>query len=337
MPRTSVAALLLCAVLLVAAPAHAAEEIVLTQPVDSLSFFPIYVARSLGYFQDEGINLRMVSSAGGGPHIQAVLSGRAQFTASPGSYQLNALKTGQKLIGVVNLLHRNVIGVVIRKDVAKRLEITETTPFEERIKKLKGVTLGMTRAGALTDNMAVQLVKMAGYDPGKDVRIIGVGGATAMVAALESGKIDAMFISTPHPERAIGDGVGTWLVNNAKGDNPRLREFMMSALMTTPEYADQRPDVVRKMVRAVKRALTYIAEKPLDDVVKTVEPFFGARVKPMLLWSAVETVKAATAVDGTMSQEAVDATVRLLHDAGKEMPDYTLKDVFTDRFLKEVK
>lgn len=337
MAGTRVAAMVLAAACVVAAPTHAAEEIVLTQPVDSLSFFPIYVARSLGYFQDEGIALRMVSSAGGGPHIQAVLSGRAQFTASPGSYQLNALKSGQKLIGVVNLLHRNVIGVVIHTDVARRLEITDSTPFEERIKKLKGLTLGMTRAGALTDNMAVQLVKMAGYDPSKDVRIIGIGGETAMVAALESGKIDVMFISTPHPERAIGDGVGTWLVNNAKGDNPRLREFMMAVLMTTPEYADQHPQVVRKMVRAVRRALTYIGEKPLDDIVKTVEPFFGARVKPALLRSAVETVKAATAVDGTMNEEAVDATVRLLHDAGKDMPDYTLKDVFTDRFLTEGK
>lgn len=319
------------------APAFGAQEIVLTQPVDSLSFFPVYVARTLGYFKDEGINLRVLSSAGGGPHIQAVLAGQAQFTASPGTYQLNALKTGQKLIGVINLLHRNIIGVVIHKDVARRLSITETTPFEEKIKKLKGLTIGITRAGALTDNMAYQLVKMAGYQPGKDVRIVGVGGASAIVPALENRRIDIMLISTPHPERAIGEGFGMWFVNNAKGENPRLKEFMMSALMVTPEYIQAHPEVVRKMVEALKRSLDYIHAHSTDDVVKTVEPFFGSRVKPALLRSAVATVQAATAVDGSMSEEAVGTTVRLLQEAGKDIPNYTLKDVFTDQFLRKHK
>lgn len=326
---------LLAAVLAGAGPAPAAEEILLTQPVDSLTFFPIYVGRTLKYFEDEGIDLRVLSSAGGGPHIQAVLSGKAQFTASPGTYQINALKTGQKLVGVIDLLNRNIIGVVINKEVAARIGVTENAPFEEKLKKLKGLTLGMTRAGALTDNMAHQLVKMAGYEAGKDVRIIGVGGASAIVPALENRKIDIMLISTPHPERAIGEGFGMWFVNNAKGENPRLRVFMMSTLMTTPEYIEKHPQTVRKMVRAVKRSLEYIHTHSVDDIVKTVEPFFGKRVKPALLRASVETVKAATVKDGLMTEEAVKTTVALLKEAGKDIPNYTLKDVFTDRFVKE--
>ncbi len=337
MRRASLLILAFSAILAFASPAAGGEAIVLTQPVDSLSFFPVYVARTLKYFEDEGIDLRVLSSAGGGPHIQAVLAGRAQFTASPGTYQLNALKSGQTLIGVIDLLHRNVIGAVIHKDVAKKLGITETTPFEEKIKKLKGLTLGVTRPGALTDNVARQLVKMAGYEPGKDVRILGVGGAATIVPALEHRKIDVMFISTPHPERAIGEGFGMWFVNNAKGENPRLREFMMASLMATPEYIQANPEVVRKMVRALKRALEYIHGHSVDEILTTVEPFFGARVTPALLRAAVETVKAATGIDGRMSEEAVAATVRLLREAGKDIPHYTVKDVFTDRFLKELK
>ncbi len=337
MRRACLLMMLLSAALAFVTPAFGAEEIVLTQPVDSLSFFPVYVARSLGYFKDEGINLRVLSSAGGGPHIQAVLAGKAQFTASPGTYQLNALKEGQKLIGVIDLLNRNVIGAVIHKDVAGRLGITEDTPFEEKIKKLKGLTLGITRPGALTDNVARQLVRMAGYEPGKDVRILGVGGASAIVPALENRKIDVMLISTPHPERAIGEGFGMWFVNNAKGENPRLREFMMTSLMATPEYIEANPELTRKMVRALKRSLAYIHSHSIDDIVKTVEPFFGDRVRPALLRSAVETVKAASVADGFMSEEAVRATVRLLRESGKDIPDYTVKDVFTDRFLREFK
>ncbi len=339
MMRRILSAVVMVAVtaLVVPRPARALEEIVITQPVDSLSFFPVYVARSLKYFEDEGLSVRVLSSAGGGPHLQAVLAGKAQFTASPGTYQLNALKEGQKLVGVIDLLNRCIIGVVINKDVAQRIGITESTPFDEKIKRLKGLNLGITRPGALTDNVARHLVKMAGYQPDKDVRILGVGGATSIVPALENRKIDVMFISTPHPERAIGGGFGMWLVNNAKGENPRLREFMMAELMTTPEYIAQHPQTVQKVVRAMKRSLDYIHGHSIDEIVKTVEPFFGARVKPDLLKASVETVKAATVRDGYLTEDEVVTTVQLLRESGKEMPSFTVKDVFTDRFLKELK
>lgn len=330
-------AVFLVTTLVAPVPARALAEIVITQPVDSLSFFPVYVARSLKYFEDEGLSVRVLSSAGGGPHLQAVLAGKAQFTASPGTYQLNALKEGQKLVGVIDLLNRCIIGGVINKDVAQRIGVTASMPFEEKIKRLKGLTFGITRPGALTDNVARQLVKMAGLQPDTDVRILGVGGATSIVPALEHGKIDVMFISTPHPERAIGAGFGAWLVNNAKGENPRLREFMMAELMTTPDYIAQHPETVTKAVRAMKRSLDYIHAHSIDDIVKTVEPFFGARVKPELLRASVETVKAATVRDGYLTDAEFATTLQLLRESGKPMPNFTVKDVFSDRFLKELK
>lgn len=315
------------------APARALEEVIITQPVDSLSFFPVYVARTLKYFEAEGLSPRVLSTSGGGPHLQAVLSGKAQFTASPGNYQLNALKSGQKLVGVVDLLNRCIIGVVMNKDTAKRVGLRDSMSFEQKIKLLKGLTLGITRPGALTDSMARQLLLMAGYKVGKDARILGVGGASTIVPALENHKIDVMFISTPHPERAIGGGFGVWLVNNAKGENPRLREFMMAELMTTPEYIESHAQTVQKVVRVMKRSLDYIHSHSTEDIVKTVEPFFGKRVKPPLLKASVETVKPATSRDGRLTEDELAATVRLLRESGRDIPDLKLKDVFTDRFL----
>lgn len=327
------AALAMVAALAVPAPARALDEIVITQPVDSLSFFPVYVARTLKYFEAEGLSPRVLSTSGGGPHLQAVLSGKAQFTASPGNYQLNALKSGQKLVGVVDLLNRCIIGVVMNKDTAQRVGLKDAMSFEQKIKLLKGLTLGITRPGALTDSMARQLLLMAGYKVGKDARILGVGGASSIVPALENHKIDVMFISTPHPERAIGGGFGVWLVNNAKGENPRLREFMMAELMTSPEYIKSHPQTVQKVVRVMKRSLDYIHGHSTEDIVKTVEPFFGKRVKPELLKASVETVKPATSRDGRLTEDELAATVRLLRESGREIPDLKVKDVFTERFL----
>jgi ABC-type nitrate/sulfonate/bicarbonate transport system substrate-binding protein len=111
----------------------------------------------------------------------------------------------------------------------------------------------------------------------------------------------------------------------------------MAELMTTPDYIAQHPETVQKVVRAMKRSLDYIHAHSTDDIVKTVEPFFGARVQPELLKASVETVKAATVRDGYLTDGEVATTVQLLRESGKQMPDFTVKDIFTDRFLKELK
>ena len=308
-------------------------RLTLTQPVDSLTFFQVYVGRTLGYFRDEGIALKVVATAGGGPHLQAVLAGQAQFTASPGTYQLNALKAGKRLVGVYDLLNRNIIGVVIHKAVAQRLGVTPTAPLAEKLEKLRGLTLGVTRPGALTYIMAEALIKRAGYVPNKDVRILAVGGGATIVPALQHRKVDVIFISTPHPERAIIGGFGQWFINNARGEDPSLDPFMMSTLMVTPQYANDHPQVVRKMVRALHRATQYILQHALEEVVRTVEPFFGDKLPPDILREAVRTVQAAVSHDGRMQPQAVQNTVRLMHGAGRLQRTFTLDDVFTDRFL----
>ncbi len=312
---------------------RAQQRLTLTQPVDSLTFFQVYVGRTLGYFGDEGIDLEVVATAGGGPHLQAVLANRAQFTASPGTYQLNALKAGKRLVGVYDLLKRNIIGVVIHKEVAQKIGLSPTTPFADKLARLKGLTLGVTRPGALTYIMAEALIKRAGYVPNQDVRILAVGGGATIVPALQNRKVDLILISTPHPERAIIGGFGQWFINNALGEDPSLDPFMMSTLMVSPAYAEAHPDVVRKMVRALYRATQYIQKHPLDEVVRTVEPFFGDKLPPEILREAVRTVQAAVSSDGRMSPAAVRNTVRLMRGAGRLQQDFTLADVFTDRFL----
>ena len=58
-----IAALALSLTLTSAAPA--ADKVILTQPVDSLSFFPIYVGRIKGFFKEEGLELDVKATAGG--------------------------------------------------------------------------------------------------------------------------------------------------------------------------------------------------------------------------------------------------------------------------------
>ena len=151
-----------------------------------LSFFPIYVGRIKGFFKEEGLTLDVKATAGGGPHLTAVLAGKAEFTASPGTYQLNALNSGKRAIGFVDLLRRNIIGMVIHKDAAKKAGIKDGMPLMEKVKRAKGLKVGVTRPGALTDVLARNLLGRAMMKVPADVRILAVGGGGTMLPAFKN-------------------------------------------------------------------------------------------------------------------------------------------------------
>jgi NitT/TauT family transport system substrate-binding protein len=319
-----------------AAPAFAAEKVVLTQPVDSLSFFPIYVGRIKGFFKEEGLELDVKATAGGGPHLTAVLSGKAEFTASPGTYQLNALNRGKKAVGFVDLLRRNIIGMVIHKEAAKKVGIKPGMPLMEKVKRAKGLKVGVTRPGALTDVLARNLLGRAGLRVPQDVRILAVGGGGTMLPAFKNRKIDILTISTPHPERMISEGLGIWFVNWGAGEDKAIKEFMMTAVMTTPKLMKERPDLVKKMTRAVMKAQKYIQKTSVDQLTKDMTPFFGKRVSPKALRVSVQTVKGAVNPTGKQSDIAIQTTFKLMKSGGKLKNLNSVKrgDVWNDEFIK---
>jgi len=319
-----------------AVPVLAAEKVILTQPVDSLSFFPIYVGRIKGFFKEEGLELNVKATSGGGPHLTAVLSGKAEFTASPGPYQLNALNRGKRAIGFVDLLRRNIIGMVIHKEAAKKVGIRDGMPLMEKVRRAKGLKVGVTRPGALTDVLARNLIGRAGLKVPQDVRILAVGGGGTMLPAFKNRKIDILTISTPHPERMISEGHGFWFVNWGAGEDPAIKEFMMTAVMTTPKLIKERPGLVKRMARAVMKAHKYIQKTSVDQLTKDMTPFFGKRVSPKTLRVSIQTVKGAVNPSGRQSNDAIQATFRIMKSGGKLKNLVSVKrsDVWNDSFLK---
>lgn len=332
----SLFSLMLMSAVVDSSPARAADKVILTQPVDSLSFFPIYVGRSKGYFKEEGLELDVKATAGGGPHLTAVLSGKADFTASPGTYQLNALNQKKKLVAFVDLLRRNIIGMLIHKDAAKEAGITADMPLMEKLKRAKGLKVGITRPGALTDVLVRNILGRAGLKVPDDVRILAVGGAGTMLPAFKNRKIDILTISTPHPERMISEGIGFWFVNWAGGEDKAINEFMMASVMATPKLLEERPQLAEKMTRAVLKSLKYIQDNSVDQLTKDMTPFFGQRVTPEALRVSVATVKGAINPTGKMSDEAINTTFKIMKSGGKlkDLEAVERADVWSDNFVK---
>lgn len=316
-----------------AAPGAEPKGIRVAQAGESPLFLPAYVASVRGYFREQGLEVTLVPTEGGGREVQALTAGEVDFAVAGGASQLLAMEKGARLLAVANVGDKVAVNVAIHRDVAKARRITEGTSFVERLQAIRGLTLGVTRTGALSWQVGVSIVSRAGYTPGQDVQIIAAGAGPVLLAALEQRKIDALVETVPVPETAVDRGTAMMLFNLARGEDPELGEFMLENLLVRQEYARQHPDTVRRMVRALLQGSRYITDRSPEEITEVIETTPLGKFPRGVLLAAVASLKGAFPPHGRMSQRALDVTQKLMAAGGQLPRTFALLEVYTPEFL----
>lgn len=316
-----------------AAPGAEPEAIRVAQADESPLFLPAYVASVRGYFREQGLEVTLVPTGGGGREVQALIAGEVDFAVAGGASQLLAMEKGARLLAVANLGDKVAVNVAIHRDVAKARRITEGTPFAQRLQAIRGLTFGVTRTGALSWQVGVSIVGRAGYTPGQDVQIIAAGAGPVLLAALEQRKIDALVETVPVPESAVDRGTAIMLFNLARGEDPELGAFMLENLLVRREYARQHPDTVRRMVRALLQGSRFITDRSPEEITEVLQPTPLGKFPRGVLLAAVASLKGAFPPHGRMSQRALDVTQRLMAVGGQLPQTFALLEVYTPQFL----
>lgn len=309
------------------------KKVKITQAVESLIFLPTYVARAKGFFAEEGLEVEQISTGGGGPEVQALIAGEVEFAVAGATYHLSAMQQGKKLLGVVNVGNKMGINFAIHKEVAKERGITEATPFEEKLKRIKGLTFGPTRPGALTWQVGEYIIRRAGLEPQKDVKMVASGAGPTLLAALEQRKIDVLIQSIPVPETAVHRGHAIMLFTLSKGEDPLFDEFMLENLLARPEWARANADVVRRAVRALLKANRWITETPAEQIMEAVRPVIKVGFPPEVMVTGINSVKKMFPPDGRLSERALNISQDMMEKAGELKTRFKLSDVFTTEYL----
>ena len=334
--RTVLVALLAAAVLAAAGePAAAGElkKVKITQAVESLIFIPTYVARAKGFFVEEGLEVEQISTGGGGPEVQALIAGEADFAVAGATYHLSAMQQGKKLLAVANLGNKMAVNFAIHKVVAAERGITEAMPFEEKLKRIKGLTFGPTRPGALTWQVGEYIVRRAGLDPQKDVKMVAAGAGPTLLAALEQRKIDVLIQSIPVPETAVHRGHALMLFNLAKGEDPLFDEFMLENLLVRPDWARANADLVRRAVRAHLKASRWIGERSAEQIAQAVKAVMKVGFPDEVLVAGVNSLKQAFPADGVVTERALAISQDMMEKAGELKTRFKLSEVYTTEYL----
>ena len=201
---------------------------------------PFIVAMDKGYLKAEGINAEFVPFRGGPDLVKAVIAGEILIGAAGSTDILVAREAGQPLKMSATHTEGNHFTLNVAPEIQKASE-------------LKGKAIGVTRVGATTWVFARMLAQKEGWDPDRDVKIVGLGGLDAQIAALSRKEIHAFV---------WGDGGAvTQLQGKSKvlGRLDQVTPMWISQIQYVSEEAIKKQnDAIRKSTRALFMAQRFM-------------------------------------------------------------------------------
>lgn len=298
--------------LVLPASLSAAEKVRFAYPAKSLNYLPLFLGQQKGIYQAQGLDLELI-----------LVASRIQVTAlMTGDLEFSGAQT-QVLGGAARGFPVKVAGfITVRPSfwlVAK--------PEIRSVADLKGKIIGITAIGSSTDTLARYLVKKYGLVPDKEVAIFATGTTSNILAALKAGSVDAGMLSPPFHAMAklLGFRVLAYL-----GDHV---EQSLSGIGTSEKILRERPDMVKKVLRATLQSLRFVRQNR-DETVQYIAQEW--KVDRSLSEELYHSMLSAFSPDGGMGEKGIrDAIERELGRAERK-EEVPLSRVIDLRLLKEV-
>jgi NitT/TauT family transport system substrate-binding protein len=314
------------------APAALTKLRVTQSVADSVAFIPIYVARYFNFFGDENLAVDVITTAGGGPDVAALIAGEAQFTAAGPINQLALWQEGKKTLSVASFGDRLTVNLVMHKDVYAQKGLTAASTPEQKIAALKGTKVAITRRGALTDMVIRMYAQRAGLDPEKDLTIIGTGAGQPQMAAFEQGQVDVAAATTPTAETLVERGAGVMLFYNSGGEDPSLQPFTGYSILVRDDYARQNPEIVRAFARAMVKANKWVLDHTAEEAAEVMH-FYLPNLPAETIAKDFGYIRTGVPAEGCLSERAVTANIDLFRAAGLLRQEIKWTDIATNEFL----
>lgn len=274
--RRQVNLLLATAATGIAAPAiiaHAGEKVSFAMGAGAFYFTLHYVAEAGGYYAAEGITLDSVNVSSGPRQTAAVMGGSADVAPLGLQLVVQAAQHAGNIVAVSAGYNILPMSILLSNDAIKRNGLAPDQSTDEKVKRLKGLRIGITTPGSGTDDMVRAVLRKRGMDPDRDVTIQPLVNAEGMMAALERGATDGFCFTSPIPELAVSRKLGQIVLEPLNGDVPEANNVPYIILSTNRETIANRRPVLLAMVRCWTKAMDLVRDQPAE-ASKLVHRYF---------------------------------------------------------------
>lgn len=289
-------------------------------------YLPTMLAKSRGFFAEEGLDVEILDIKGGGSQAaSALIGGSVDFSANAIDHAIKAKTHGKDLIAVHSHVRLPVMGLVVANKYKGEIK---------SIADLKGRPVGVTSPGSQTHMVLGYLLAKSGVKA-DDVKIIGAGGNT-MPIALEKDSVHAGMMVDPFFTAFLKQGKGYAPIDmfTRRGTLDAMGgEVQGTTLLTRPDVIAKRPATVQKMVNALVKANKLIVASSGEELARTLPRELAG--DPTLYAESFEHAREAFPPDSLISREGVARVIETMR-AFEAVPAGTKiepESVFDNRYV----
>ena len=236
-------------------------KLTLNEVAHSIFYAPQYVAIENGYFEDEGIELTLVTGFGADKVMTSLISGDADigFMGSESSIYIYTGGSSDYAVNFAQLTQRAGNFLVSRDNI---------TDF--KWDDIKGKTVLGGRAGGMPQMLLAYILKKNGIDPETDVEIVQNIDFGPTAAAFASGLGD--FTAEFEPSATAIEDEGKGYVVAPLGVDSGYVPY--TAYCAKKSYIEKNPEIIQSFTNAIQKGLDYVNSHTSAEIAAVIAPQF---------------------------------------------------------------
>jgi len=216
----------------------------------NLQFFTLWVALGAGYFQQEGLEPKIIVDVTPRSAGELLFRGQADVALLPPPMFLGMMAEDKPILLFASLLANEPINLALRKSIADARSVSAHAGLRERLQAIRGLRIGL--ASEVAPRLRA-LFASAGMNADRDVQLVTIAGPD-QVKAFVDGRIDMLFAHSPYLETVLVERGAVLLVDTSGGEVPVLADGQIHALATTRALSRTKPEMMAAVTRAIYRA-----------------------------------------------------------------------------------
>jgi NitT/TauT family transport system substrate-binding protein len=303
--------ILIAIVIFLGAPAQALERIRIAVSNPNMPNLTVAMAQKNGLFKDETLEAEIIRM---NPNvaITALATGDVDYC------QLFGAVAGGAIVG---LPVRIVAGFLDNWPMTLIAQ-----PELKSLKDLKGKTLGISSFGATPDVAARMMIKHAGIDADKEIKILALGSDAARLTALKQRVVDVVVISPPADTQMEKQGYR--ILARAY----ELFSFPYLGLGTHMRKIKDKPDEIRRVIKATIRANRFIRDNR-DEAVRALIAW--GKVEREFAYASYDALRSLFNADGAVPEDGLKLVIEQARRNAKVTREIMPNEVVDLTFLRE--
>ncbi len=279
-------------------------KVVVSEVTHSIFYSPQYVAISLGFFEEEGLDVELINGGGADKVMTAVLSGQVDIGFSGSESTVYVYNEGRDdyAITFAQLTQKDGSFLVGR-------EPDPNFTFD----KLIGKDVIGGRKGGMPEMTFEHVLRKYGIDPVKDLAIDTSVQFDVMAGAFKGGQGDYVTLFEPVATAIEKEGIG--YVVASIGEESGIIAY--TAYNANKSFIEKNPDLIQKFTNAIHKGLLWIDKSSYEEIAEAIKDFFPEMEMEDLI-TVVKRYKDQESwpKDPIMTKESFEHMQDVIEDAG---------------------